>query len=103
MNDLFLRQRGWQKRGREYVGYYRTWYKTLEGKIRVRTLQCGDFFIKDPPPELKNHRHWACFGERGDGWYEVHFDDKPKSIEEGIRCIEKLLIETFRLTYRGKV
>ncbi|MEZ5359849.1 MAG: hypothetical protein R3F48_13600 [Candidatus Zixiibacteriota bacterium] len=100
MKSLLLCQRGWHLKGQNYFGFYRTWYHTFEGKIRKRSLHCGDFFIREPPYELKNHPHWVCFHSKGNGWYEIHFDKAPKSLEEGIRCIEVVLIEAYRITHR---
>jgi len=91
-----LDQRGWWKDGPYYFGYFRTRYGSFQGKIRERTFDIGDFFIKDPPPVLKSHEHWACFTDKGDGWHSIHFEFAPESMSEGIKSIESVLISAFK-------
>jgi len=90
-----LQRRGWVKNGRWCFGYYRTRFGSFEGKIRIRTLHAGDFFLRNPPDALKRHSHWPCFAEKGNGWFSLHFNKMPKSIEDGIKTIERLLVSAF--------
>ena len=93
-----FQRRGWRTEGKWLRGYYRTRYGAFEGKIRRRMEGPGDFYIRNPPSELKRHRHWACFSKSNDGWYSLHFATVPKSTCEGIKAMELMLLESFRTT-----
>jgi hypothetical protein len=88
-----LNRRGWKRDGFWSYGYYRTRVGSFAGKVRHRLLSCADYFIKDPPEAIEHGAHWACFTPRGGGWYSLHFNDPPKSVEDGIKSIERLLAE----------
>ena len=90
-----LYRRGWTRKGQELFGYYRTTYGSYFGKVRLRMFGTGEFSIHQPPQFLKNHPHWACFTEKDNGWYELHFTEKPNSLDEGIRTIELMISEAF--------
>jgi len=49
------------------------------------------FYVFQPPREMEHHSHWACFQERGSGWYEVHMSRQPRDVGSGIMGIERIL------------
>jgi hypothetical protein len=91
---LYLR-RDWTKRDKWCYGYYRTKFGSFEGKIRTRLILSAEYYLRYPPEEMKKHRHWGCFQKRDKGWYSVHFTSPPKSIEDGIKTMEEILVESF--------
>ena len=93
LQSWLLSRRAWSRDERWLLGYYRTRYGSYPAKVRLRTFQPGDFFIKNPPEALHKHHHWECFQNRGNGWYLLHFRLEPKTTDDGIKAIESLLVE----------
>jgi len=89
---LWMR-RGWQRKGDDYRGFYRTQYGSYQGKIVYRYAGKVQFFIINPPACLKDHPHAPCFISKGGGKFEVHFEEKSKTIDDGILAIEQILID----------
>jgi len=88
-------ERGWTRKGNEYFGNYQTRYGSYTGYIEQQNSNSFQFFIWDPPQELKSHSHWSCFQHRGDNWYNVHMGRRPKDLSSGILAIERLITEAF--------
>jgi len=89
-------QRRWSKNGNTYTGYYRTPFGAYRGQIDYRHKGQIDFWIFNPPDCLKNHSHARCFISKGKGVYYVHFSEPSLSVDDGIRAIEKILLEAHR-------
>jgi len=89
-------QRRWAKNGNTYTGYYRTPFGACRGQIDYRHKGQIDFWIFGPPDCLKNHSHARCFISKGKGVYYVHFAEPSLSVDDGIRAIEKILLEAHR-------
>ena len=87
------RERRWTPRGNSLVGYYRCAFGAAQGHIDGFKTRTPRFFIKDPPPQLDEHEHRACFQPQGDGWFFVHFGVRPTDPDSGIRSIEEILYE----------
>lgn len=96
----YWQEQGWRLNGHLMEGYYRTLYRSFKGRIEL--FDSGDhlYFIHDPPSQLRQHSHWACFVQRGNGWYWVHFSIKAKNVDTGIITIEKILCQALE-RYHG--
>ena len=88
-------ERGWVREGNHYVGNYQTRYGSYPGFVEQQGSNSYQFFILDPPGELKRHSHWTCFQHRGDNWYHVHMGRRPADMSSGILTIERLITEAF--------
>ncbi|MEW6686069.1 MAG: hypothetical protein AB1393_07685 [Candidatus Edwardsbacteria bacterium] len=88
---------GWIQTKEGYKGWYRTKFGRWKGLIQRDYGDSYSFYIFDPPSELKESPHWACFSHKGNGKYHVHFQQKPDSIGDGIITIEKLITEAFTI------
>lgn len=95
ITDPLWKQRGWQRRGDEYRGFYRTPYGSYQGKIVVRYIGKIQFYIFNPPSCIKGHPHEPCFISKGGGKFEVHFSKKAQNISDGIAAIEEILNDAF--------
>ena len=91
---LWIRRR-WRRVGNEYKGYYRTKYGSFRGKVVQRYSGHFQFFIVNPPACLWDHSHKDCFIPQGGGKYEIHFNERRHSLNEGIWAVERILIEAF--------
>jgi hypothetical protein len=88
--------RGWQKRSeKEYFGAYRTVLGSVVGQA-VITDGILMYFILNPPQQLLNGAHGACFHPRNNGWYWVHFSKVPKDLDSGIVSVECLIHEALK-------
>lgn len=96
----FIQRRGWRLEGRTLKGYYRTRYGSFEGKIRLRKSVPAECYILHPPDVFTDHKHWACFSERSGGWFSIHFDVPPKSLDDAIKSIESIGGEAFKKSIR---
>ena len=85
--------RGWTALGTRLIGYYRCRYGAMQGRVDSFRTCFPKFYVKDPPVELGDHEHAACFQPQGDGWYFVHFGVRPTDPDSGIRRIEQILEE----------
>jgi hypothetical protein len=83
----------WVPKGTQLHGFYRTRFGSFRGVIdRFDTLR-PDFYVLNPPPELREHSHWPCFHKRGEGVFCVHFDPAPPNADAGILAIEQVLAD----------
>jgi hypothetical protein len=92
--------KGWQRRGSRYTGYYRTPFGAYEGYIDERYRGGLEFYIKDAPDCLKLHSHRACFWPKGKGLLYVHFSRAARTPDEGIMAIERILTEAHQIETR---
>jgi hypothetical protein len=90
----YWEEQRWQLNGMNLNGYYRTYYGSYKGTIDL--FESGDhqFYIHNPPQQLRRHSHWPCFMFRGNGLYWVHFRIKPKNVDAGIITIERIIRES---------
>ena len=88
----YWQTQGWRKRGRTITGYYRTERGSYSGKIVFEYGQ-PQFYIHNPPAAIFESRHHACFNDRKDGWYWVHFSKSSQTPDAGIVAIEAVLFE----------
>lgn len=89
----FLEERGWQKRGDSFFGYYRTPFGAYSGRIVTRQFGGNSFYIKNPPNCLWSSPHAACFRQKGNDGYEVHFSQRGNTLDDGILAVERILRE----------
>jgi hypothetical protein len=91
----YWQERGWKQAGRTFTGTFKTAYGSFIGM--VEQIRPGNFrlFIYDPPPELRNHDHWTCFQDLGDGHFRIHMSQMPRDVSSGILTVERLLTEAF--------
>jgi hypothetical protein len=89
----YLEERGWQKNGNGYEGYYTTKKGSWRGKLKQIAGQ-WDFYILDPPKELLKGEHQACFKHVGNNLWWIHWSKKPGTASEGILNIERLIEKT---------
>lgn len=89
-----LQQRGWSKRGNTWHGHYATPYGTYPGRIEKRGHRLRPY-IKNPPPQIQDHRKWACFHRERGGWWWVHLHTNPRDGDYNavLAYIERILIE----------
>ncbi len=92
----YWQEQGWARQGNEYSGSYHTPYGAFTGWIQDRGGTDIDFFMYAPPDVLRNDSHWACFQDRGEGWYFVHMGRLPQDVSSGILSIERLITAAFR-------
>ncbi len=85
-------ERGWNLRGIELSGYYRTRFGAFKGRID-RALSRPVFFIVDPPSELIRGPHSACFTEVGRKEFRIHWSSKPIDCNTGILYMERCISE----------
>ena len=84
--------RGWRKHGKTLTGAYRTPRGSFVGKIEMKWGQVS-FLILNPPAEILDGPHGACFRPREQGWYWVHFGKVSSDIDSGLVAIEVLIHE----------
>lgn len=92
----YSQQQGWTKNGNRYEGSYQTPYGAFYGAIDEERSGRIQFFLYNPSPQIQKHSHWACFQNRGDGWYLIHMAREPKDVGSGIMTIERLIMEAYR-------
>lgn len=93
--------RGWIRktiRGREtYEGYYlvgkRRFHGRIEASNRGRNITA---YILNPPREVKNHPHGACFQLVGDGWFHLHWSNPARNVDDAILYMERILDESLK-------
>ena len=94
--ESLLAQRGWERKGGSYFGYYRTPYGSYEGRIVLRFDTDPSFYITHPPDCLWLHSHAPCFRRKGGDTYEVHFARRGKTLDDGLLAVEQILTEAHR-------
>jgi len=83
----------WQLKGDQLVGFYRTRYGSYEGCIKHPRFSRPEFYIVEPPEQLRHHPHWICFHSIGGNRYAIHFSPAPPNPDAGILEVEKVLVE----------
>jgi hypothetical protein len=89
----YWQERGWTRADNRYTGSYRTPRGSFYGYADEAHRGYFRFYVFQPPREMEHHGHWACFQQRGDGWYEVHMARQPRDVSSGIMSIERILHE----------
>ncbi len=92
----YWQERGWTQNANRYEGSYRTPFGSFYGTIEQERSGHIHFFLYNPSPEIRQHSHWTCFQDRGDGWYLVHMAREPRDVSSGIITIERLIMEAYR-------
>jgi hypothetical protein len=92
----YWHERGWRLNGNIYEGNYQTPYVALPGWIEQERSGRANFYLHNPPDEIRNHSHWTCFQHRGNGWYLIHMGREPKDVSSGIITIERLITEAYK-------
>lgn len=98
----YWQHRGWTRTGNRYRGTYQTAYGSFTGCVEDQAGQV-QYWIHQPPQELRSSGHWACFQKRSDGWYSIHMRIPPKDIGSGILTVERLIAEAFQQAGRKHV
>jgi hypothetical protein len=98
----YWQRKGWKEFGKSvfrsqegYQGHYATKYGSWSGIIIKEFGNNYAYYIINPPATLIKGNHSACFKDKGNGKYGVHFQKEPKTINEGIITIEKTIAESF--------
>ncbi len=91
----YAEERGWIRNGNSYTGAYRTRHGSFFGQIDQHSSNDFEFFLYQPSTEIRNCDHWACFQDRGSGWYLVHMAQRPRDMSSGILTIERLITEAY--------
>ncbi len=92
-------ERGWTRTingGREiYEGYYTVATRRFRGRIEVRGNRGRNVtvYIYNPPREIKNHPHGACFQLVGDDWFMLHWARPARNVDDAILYMERVLDE----------
>lgn len=88
--------KGWKRSGEQLHGFYETSQHAVRGLVDRIDSPRPDFYIFDPPPELRQHPHWVCFRKVRDGVFVIHFSPAPANADEGILTVERLLADAFQ-------
>ena len=79
----------WERSGNTLRGYYHVGRRKFRGEIVEIDRGRYEFYIINPPPELKQrHPKRTCFVDKGGGRVLVHFIHPPRTIAQGIFAIE---------------
>lgn len=93
-------ERGWRRQGSTLHGYYRTRYKSYQGRIENAFATKQRYIIIKPDEKLLknfiNGPHSACFTEIGKNEYGVHFFPKPDNVNTGILRMEHHIFEALQ-------
>lgn len=87
-------ERGWVRKGDTYMGTYQTRYGSFRGMIEQNGHE-PRFYMFDPPPEVRQCSHWACFQDRGNNLYHIHMSYRASDVSSGIITIERLITSAF--------
>lgn len=87
--------KGWKQSGQQLLGFYETSGHAVRGLVDRIDSPRPDFYVFDPPPELRQHRHWICFRQVREGVFWIHFRPAPANADEGILTVERLLADAF--------
>lgn len=91
----YWEERRWSSQGDSYTGDFQTRYGTWPGCAQVSPSGRLDLFIHDPPDELWEHKHGACFMKRNNGWYFVHSSTPMQDLSAAIIAVETILNEAY--------
>lgn len=89
----YLEERGWTRHGEGYRGQYKTPRGTWWGEVKPDGPNLN-FFVHDPPHQVLNGPHNACFNHIGDGWWWVHFYRESPNPSDGVMEIERVLAQS---------
>ena len=89
-------ERGWRKVGRTYQGYYRCRLGAFKGEIEERFNGALKFYVFDPPQQVLNGSHRACFTNNGGNRYHVHFAVNMENVDGGIMAVERVLYQSLK-------
>jgi hypothetical protein len=86
--------KGWRRDGKRYFGYFRASGRQWPGEI-IASGSDFDVFIEGLSLSSVPSRHQACFtavrsSEKG-AVFKIHQNPKPRSPEEAIHAVEKIL------------
>ena len=93
-------ERGWARRTENgksiYEGSYQVGSRRYQGRVEVERRGRISAFIHNPPPEIRRHRHRACFQQLGvgTGWFTLHWRRAPGNVDEAILYFEQVLDES---------
>jgi len=92
-------ERGWirqtDNRREIYEGFYTVGNRRFQGRIEARTRGHNvSAYIYEPPPEIKNHPHGACFQQVRDGWFILHWARAARNVDDAILYMERVLDES---------
>lgn len=89
--------KGWRVKRDQLRGYYRISKKRKwTGYVVDPFGRNPEFFIINPPSELFDSEHGACFMREKRNHFFVHFAEKPQNLIDGIFQIEDSLRESFK-------
>lgn len=89
-------ERGWQKVGNTWQGYYRCKLGAWKGLIEERPDGDYKFFIFNPPPSALSGNHGACFSNVGGDRFHIHFQLNSQNLDSGIMSVERTLYESLK-------
>ena len=92
----YWQERGWRRSGNTYTGAYQTRYGTFSGEIVEHRASDIEFYLHQPSDAIRSCSHWACFQDRGSGWYLVHMGKRPHDVSSGIMTIERLITQAYQ-------
>ena len=85
-------EKGWKLKRGALHGYFRTKQRAFKGKVE-NPFSKLEFFIWNPPYEVLEGKHGACFQENGREKYCIHFSPVPEDVNAGILKVEHCLRE----------
>jgi len=91
----YWQERGWVRQGDVYWGNYQTHYGASQGMVEDRGWGDLRFYMFEPPGQVRESYHWACFQPRGKKGFHVHMATRPADVSSGIMTIEKLITDAF--------
>lgn len=90
-------ERGWQKVGNTWQGYYRCKLGAWKGLIEERPDGDYKFFIFNPPPSALSGNHGPCFSNIGGDRFHIHFQRNSQNLDSGIMSVERTLYESLKM------
>ncbi len=84
-------QRGWSLQGGQFVGLFRSPIGQFSGRATISASGRVEPFIRNPPPQLRQHPGWHCFYPRDDNWYFIHVTREEPDLSDCIRWVEGAL------------
>jgi hypothetical protein len=88
---------GWRRVGTTYIGFYRARGRQWVGELQETGIGTFAVFIERAPASIVNGPHSACFHKdyarstTKKPVYSVHQSPNPRSPEEAIHAVEKIL------------
>jgi hypothetical protein len=93
--DPLWKEKGWQRQGTRYIGYYRAAGQQWPGLIEEPYPGGYQAYIWNPPIRAleRTHYRWCFPSNGGGGRHRVHFHHLPTSLDHAITTIEAVLSE----------